>query len=182
MYPMDDRVDVVHLGGASSLRAAGVRRGRVVAFRWGIRTGARALAQRSYLLLDDGVLIARPDQMPTGHEGWWWCDLVDVDERADRVVVADAQVDVLVGPPDRPYHVVDLDELADAVATGAVSSRLVADRLTRLQRFLDARLHTATPGTWRDFPPAAVSELEGRDDLPDDWVWFDADCGGGAIG
>lgn len=178
----DARVEVVHLGGASSLRAVGVRHDGVVAFRWGIRTGARTLVQRSYLLLDDGVLVARPEQMPAGHEGWWWCDLVVVDDRGDRLVLSDARVDVLVGPPDRPYHVADLDELADAVTTGAMAPAQAADCLARLQRFLDRRLHTATSGAWRDFPPAAVRDLQHRDDLPDDWEWFDADCGGGADG
>lgn len=177
-----ERVEVVHLGGGSSLRAAGVRHDDVVAFRWGIQAGVRALEQRSYLLLDDGVLLARPGRMPTGHEGWWWCDLVFVEDRGDRVVVSDAYVDVLVGPADRPYRIVDLDELAEAVTTGALAPERAADGLTRLQRFLDRRLHGATGGTRRDFPPSVVRGLHARDDLPGEWHWFDADCEPGSTG
>lgn len=182
MVTAGERVEVVHLGGASSLRAAGVRHDDVVAFRWGIETGGRTLEQRSYLLLDDGVLVARPDRMPPGHEGWWWCDLVLVDDRGDRVVVSDAYVDVMVGPADRPYRIVDLDELAAAITSGALAPEQAADGLTRLQRFLDRRLHGAGAGTWRDFPPSAVRVLQARGGLPDDWRWFDADCDPGAAG
>lgn len=173
-----ERVEVVHLGGASSLRAVGVRHNDVVAFRWGIEAGGRTLEQRSYLLLEDGVLLGRPTRMPPGHEGWWWCDLVFVDDRVDRVVVSDAYVDVLVGPPDRPYRLVDLDELAEAVNAGDVTPERAADGLARLQAFLDRRLHNDTAGVWRDFPPASVRGLQRDAKLPADWGWFQADCGG----
>ena len=153
-----------------ALRATGVRRDGVVAYDWGFEDAGRAYVQRSFVLLDDGVQINQPVRFPPAQQGWWYCDLVNVVDDGRVVSVDDLWIDIVVGPPDHPYRVLDLDEYADAMAEGRLTAAEAADGLIRAQRFLDRRLnrrHDATR-SWPDFPPATVAELL-TVELPQEW-------------
>ncbi|MFY1636916.1 hypothetical protein ACN27F_27160 [Solwaraspora sp. WMMB335] len=95
------------------MRAAGRRLDDVVVYDWGFQLNGRHHEQRSYVLLDDGFQINQDDL---------W-------------------IDVIVGPPDHPYRVLDLDEYAAAARDGALTPAEAADGLVRTQRFLDRRLN-----------------------------------------
>ncbi|GIG62910.1 hypothetical protein Lfu02_72820 [Longispora fulva] len=152
------------------LRAVGLRRGGVVAYDWGFEKDGRAYTQRSFVLLDDGVQINQPALFPAEQRGWWYCDLVAVADHGDSVAVDDLLIDVIVGPPDHPYRMLDLDEYADAMASGRLDAVAAADGLRRVQRFLDRRLNRRhdTTRTWPSFPPREVADLQTAV-LPQDW-------------
>ncbi|HEY2792872.1 MAG TPA: DUF402 domain-containing protein [Micromonosporaceae bacterium] len=144
-----------------SVRAAGRRLDDVIVYDWGFSMHGRDHEQRSYLLLDDGFQINQPVIFPDEMRGWWYCDLVRITDHGATVEVEDLWIDVIVGPPDHPYRVLDLDEYAEAAASGAMSPAEAADGLVRTQRFLDRRLNRRLEPvqTWPDFPPATVMEL-----------------------
>ncbi|GIM89309.1 hypothetical protein [Paractinoplanes toevensis] len=78
------------------------------------------------------------------------------------VHVDDHWIDVIVGPPDHPYRVLDLDEYADAIAAGDIDAAVGVDGLRRTQRFLDRHLnrrHDIRRDSWPDFPPRAIAAL-----------------------
>ena len=109
----------------------------------------------SFLLTDEGLLIAQPATFGPALNGWWYCDLVTIDDHGDTVTIEDLYIDVLVGPPTAPYRLLDLDELATAVSAGTVPLPVALAGLDRCQRFLDGRLNRrhSTEPTWPDFPP-----------------------------
>lgn len=143
------------------IRAAGRRLDDVVAYDWGFQLNGRHHEQRSYVLLDDGFQINQPVIFPPAQQGWWYCDLVRVSGTGAEVIVDDLWIDVIVGPPDHPYRVLDLDEYASAAQDGALTPAEAADGLVRTQRFLDRRLNRRheTLRTWPDFPPQTVTRL-----------------------
>lgn len=143
------------------VRAAGRRRDDVIVYDWGFELHGRHYEQRSYVLLDDGFQINQPVVFPAAQQGWWYCDLVRVTDNGDEVLVEDLWIDVIVGPPDHPYRVLDLDEFAVAATRGELSPAEAADGLIRTQRFLDRRLNRRheVRRTWPDFPPATVLAL-----------------------
>ncbi|GAA2621098.1 hypothetical protein GCM10010399_60180 [Dactylosporangium fulvum] len=143
------------------VRAAGRRLDDVIVYDWGFALNGRHYEQRSYVLLDDGFQINQPVIFPDAQQGWWYCDLVRVTDNGDEVIVEDLWIDVIVGPPDHPYRVLDLDEYATAAARGELSPVEAADGLVRTQRFLDRRLNRRHEvlRTWPDFPPEAVTVL-----------------------
>lgn len=164
---------VLYPDGPRTVRAVGVRHGSAVGFRWGFWPDEH-IVQTSFLLPEEGFLIAQPVGFPAGQPGWWYCDLVSVDGDGDGApyVVRDLYIDVIIGPPEHPYRVLDLDEHADAMATGVVPVEQGLDGLRRTQRFLDSRLNRRdTTRAWPDFPPADVRALLARDDLPGEWIW-----------
>lgn len=114
------------------------------------------------MLLDTGLQINQPVIFPEQQRGWWYCDLVRVVDTGDTVHVDDHWIDIIVGPPDHPYRVLDLDEYADAVATGQIGAATGADGLRRTQTFLDRHLnrrHDVRRDRWPDFPPRAITRL-----------------------
>lgn len=143
------------------IRAAGRRRDDVIVYDWGFDLHGVHYEQRSYILLDDGIQINQPVIFPPERQGWWYCDLVKVTEARDQVAVEDLWIDVIVGPPDHPYRVLDLDEYAAALERGELTPAEAADGLIRTQRFLDRRLNRRdeVTRTWPDFPPQAVTSL-----------------------
>lgn len=174
-FPSQEPVTVIR---DRRIRAAGVRQGDVVAYQWGFEQEGLHHIQRSFVLLDDGVQINQPVIFPEEQQGWWYCDLVTVVDAGDSLQVNDMWIDAIVGPPDHPYRVLDLDEYAEAMAAGALSVVDGVDGLIRWQRFLDRRLnrrHDVTR-TWPDFPPAAVEALL-TVDLPLDWTLLDPPAG-----
>ncbi|WP_327711105.1 DUF402 domain-containing protein [Streptomyces sp. NBC_00464] len=153
------------------LRAAGLRQGDVVAYDWGFERQGQHYIQRSFVLLDDGIQINQPVLFPSEQQGWWYCDLVAVVQDGELLRVDDLWIDVIVGPPDHPYRLLDLDEYAEATADGRLSPAAAADGLIRTQRFLDRRLNRRheVERSWPDFPPAEVTALLSAD-LPRDWT------------
>ncbi|MER5638550.1 DUF402 domain-containing protein [Kitasatospora sp. NPDC002227] len=166
---VDEHVTVIRDG---RLRAAGIRRGSVIAYDWGFSEGGVEHVQRTYLLLDEHLQIDQPVAFPPEQRGWWYCDLVAVDTSGSPVVrTEDRWIDVIVGPPDHPYRLLDLDEYAAALADGRLGAAEAAEGLTRMQHFLDRRLNRRhdTTRTWPDFPPREVEELRTLE-LPRDWA------------
>ena len=149
-----------------SIRAAGYRTGDAVVYDWGFTWEGADREQRSFILLATGFQINQPVIFPEQQRGWWYCDLVHVVDRGNVVHVDDHWIDVIVGPPDHPYRVLDLDEYADAIAAGQIDTAVGIDGLRRTQNFLDRHLnrrHDTRRDTWPDFPPRAISALA---DLP----------------
>lgn len=168
-----EEVDVQYVGMPDTLIAAGVRDGAVVAFGWGFEDHGQILEQLSFILLDDGMLIAQPVSFPAAQRGWWYCDLISVTEVDAGFRIEDLYVDIIVGPPTQPYRVLDLDELAGAVTAGTVTPDLAIDGLRRCQSFLDRRLNRRHDITlrWPEFPPAATRVLQNQE-LPRKWRWI----------
>lgn len=170
-------VDVRYHGREGTLFARGGRIDDVVAFRWGFESEGRAVEQLSFVLMAEGFLLAQPVLFDGPQRGWWYVDLITVEDRGELVVVEDLYVDVLVGPPSTPYRLLDLDELADAVTGGAVDAAIAMDGLVRCQRFLDRRLNRRedTSPTWPAFPPVGVEESRWAA-LPREWRWAAHEC------
>jgi hypothetical protein len=144
----------------------GVRLGRVAAYDFPlpdtsfVRPG-ELRRDRAYLLLDDGIQLSCPPGFPEQQAGWWYIDLVEIDERDETIAVRDHYLDVIVGPPSHYYRVLDMDEFGDAIAEGKLTPEQAVRGLRNFQRFLDRHLnrrHDVTP-TWPDFPPQAIAAL-----------------------
>lgn len=165
------RVTVVRDG---RVRAVGLRRDGVVAYDWGFSMHGRDYVQRSFVLLDDGVQINQPVVFPPRQQGWWYCDLVTVADDGEVLRVDDMWIDVIVGPPDHPYRLLDLDDYGQALADGRLTPSAAVDGLKRAQRFLDRRLNRRheVERTWPAFPPTEVEALL-EVALPRDWTVLD---------
>ena len=165
-------VEIHYQGRRDALVARGGRVGDVVAFRWGVENAGETVEQLSFLLVQEGFLLAQPVLFDGGQKGWWYVDLVTVADRGGSVDIEDLYVDVLVGPATSAYRLLDLDELADAVTAGAVGSTVALDGLVRCQRFLDRRLNRrdGTDNTWPDFPPSGL-DASSWAALPSDYRW-----------
>ncbi|PYC79454.1 hypothetical protein C7C46_13885 [Streptomyces tateyamensis] len=159
--PCDERVSILHNG---RLRAASIRRGDVVAYDWGFHQDGAEHVQRTFVLLDEGLQVNQPVLFPPEQRGWWYRDLLTLAwDGADRRLLRtqDLWLDVIVGPPDHPYRLLDLDDYADAPADGRLSPDRAAEGLRRMQRFLDRRLNRRhdTTRSRPEFPPPLVEEL-----------------------
>jgi hypothetical protein len=144
------------------ISAAGFRDGDAVVYDWGFTQAGVNYVQRSFVLLDVGFQINQPASFPPQQRGWWYCDLVRVVDEEETVHVYDDWIDVIVGPPDHPYRVLDIDEYAEAMAGGLIGAIEGVDGLRRTQRFLDRHLnrrHDTRRDSWPDFPPAAIARL-----------------------
>ncbi|WP_345695855.1 DUF402 domain-containing protein [Kitasatospora terrestris] len=166
----DEHVTVIRDG---RLTAAGIRRGSVVAYTWGFHADGIDHVQRTFVLLDEHLQIDQPVIFPPEQRGWWYCDLIGVEwggVGSGVVETRDMWIDVVVGPPDQPYRLLDLDEYALALADGRLTPAEAARGLTRVQRFLDRRLNRrhGVSRTWPAFPPPEVEDLL-TVDLPQDW-------------
>lgn len=106
---------------------------------------------RHYVLLDESTKLM--------YEPWdwkerWYIDLVAVRwADADTLELDDLYLDVIVEGSGPTYRMIDLEELADALASGEVSVETMHAPMQRLQRFLDDHLHGG-----KDFPPAAIRD------------------------
>lgn len=170
----DEPVTVLRDG---KLKAAGIRRGNVVAYDWGFHKNGINYVQRTFVLLDEHMQINQPVAFPPEQQGWWYCDLVTLEWDgigSGPLKTSDMWIDVIIGPPDHPYRVLDLHDYADALTDGRISPLEAASGLTRMQSFLDRRLNRRheTTRTWPDFPPAEVEEMLAID-LPQDWRVLD---------
>lgn len=160
----------------------GIRRGNVAAYefevapRWftlGGQPPKQPVRQRAFVLIDERIQLNQPVVFPDSHRGWWYVDLVSLDDHGNELLVTDDYLDVIVGPPNRPYRVLDMDEYGAALASGSVTTAGVIAGLAVFQRFLDTHLNAGwtLSERWPDFPPAAIDAL--RDDQivdPDGWA------------
>ena len=144
----------------------GVRMGRVAAYEFPLRDvdfvrPGEARQDRSYLLLDDGIQMSCPPGFPEQQAGWWYVDLVEIHEDGNQIAVIDHYLDVIVGPPDHYYRVLDMDEFGDAVAKLKLTFEQAVTGLRNFQRFLDTHLNRRheTARGWPDFPPRAIRPL-----------------------
>ncbi|HEX5114734.1 MAG TPA: DUF402 domain-containing protein [Pseudonocardiaceae bacterium] len=156
------------------LPCPGVRAGRVAAYEFDIPDGMyvrpdAGRRQRAFLLLDESAQLNQPVVFQPVLGGWWYIDLVEIHEQGDTIHVVDHYVDIIVGPPERPYRVLDLEELGDALTDGALTAKQVTHVLTATQAFLDRHLQGKDHHgpDWPDFPPAALApvrevEIPGR--------------------
>lgn len=156
----------------------GYRLDDVVAYEWELPARfepwpGRTLVERTFVLLDLGVSFANPCWMrehradgsileadPWGRDSWY-VDLITVEREGGRHLFRDLYVDVIVPTDGRHQRMLDLDELADALANGTLMADIVIDGLRRWQCFLDRHLHGGRwpAERWADFPPAAIQTL-----------------------
>ena len=162
--PPIENVRVLHRTGQW---CPGRRIGEVVAYDVRILPEYQVLGRptidRSYLLLDQGVQLTRPVVFEGPVEGWWYVDLVEVELTEAGLVVHDLYVDFLIPPGADRYHVLDLDELGDAVSRGQITATQCATVLSRTQRFIDRYLRATEKGSVdppHQFPPESIAVLE----------------------
>jgi hypothetical protein len=162
--PPIENVRVLHRTGQW---CPGRRIGEVVAYDVRIlpeyQVLGRPIIDRSYLLLDQGVQLTRPVVFEGLVEGWWYVDLVEVELAEAGLVVHDLYVDFLIPPGADRYHVLDLDELGDALSQGQITATQCATVLSRTQRFIDRHLRATEKGSVdppRQFPPESIAVLE----------------------
>jgi hypothetical protein len=126
--------------------------------------------QRVFLLLDEHIQLNQPIVFTSYWDGWWYIDLVEIDESDDVITVRDVYVDLIVPPHVQPYRVLDLDDFADALQDSRLNVDDAARAMRNLQSFMDRHLHvrSAEMMNWQDFPPIGIRQLE---TLP---RWFDS--------
>jgi hypothetical protein len=123
----------------------------------------RPTVDRSYLLLDEGVQLTKPAVFEGAIEGWWYVDLVEIERTDAGLVVHDLYVDFLIPTAVDRYQILDLDELADALQAGRLTTAQCAGVLTATQRFVDRYLRRPEEGPngpSAEFPPPEVTALE----------------------
>ena len=162
--PPIENVRVLHRTGQW---CPGRRIGEVVAYDVRIlpeyQVAGRPTVDRSYLLLDQGIQLTRPVVFEGPVEGWWYVDLVDVERTEAGLVVHDLYADFLVPPGADRYHVLDLDDLADALSSGEITAAQCATVLRNTQRFVERHLRGTEKGSVgppQQFPPASIAPLE----------------------
>ncbi|HET6741418.1 MAG TPA: hypothetical protein VFH76_20885 [Kribbella sp.] len=113
--------------------------------------------------MGEGVQLTKPVVFEGAVEGWWYVDLVEVDETGDGLVVRDLYVDFLIPPALDRYQILDLDELADGLSAGKITAAQCADVLTKTQEFVHRYLRRPEEGPngpSAAFPPPEVVALE----------------------
>jgi hypothetical protein len=147
----------------------GIRKGNYLAYEFEVApkwffTGPKPdgpVRQRSFVMLEEEIQLCQPVVNRDVHEGWWYVDLVQVEDRSSEVSVTDDFIDVMVPPAGHPYRVLDLDEYADAMVGGRVSPARLAMGLRKFQRFLDLHLNRRHDALleWPEFPPLEIDLL-----------------------
>lgn len=123
----------------------------------------RPTIDRNYLLLDQGVQLTRPVVFEGPVEGWWYVDLVEVDVTEAGLVVHDLYVDFLIPPGADRYHLLDLDELGDALSQGQITAAQCSTALSNTQRFIHRHLRATGKGSVdppHQFPPEGIAALK----------------------
>lgn len=157
----------------------GVRSGEAVVYEMDVHprwfTDPRPtgpVRQRVYVLPAQQVQLQQPVAWTLDREDWWYVDLIEVDDQGDCLALRDDYLDFIVGPPDRPYRIVDMDEYAEALSEGKVTAARVAEGLRAAQTFAERHLHRQpfSEPPWPDFPPADIQPLFGMR-VPDPHGW-----------
>lgn len=107
--------------------------------------------RRYFWLLDEGVQLVYE---PFGWRDEWYVDVVSFEERhtPDAIYrVTDRYIDLVVEAMGPTYRMLDLDELAYAMAAGDMESAEAGRALVNAQRFVDKYLHRGAP-----FPPPQI--------------------------
>ena len=137
-------------------RFPGARVGEVVAYDFQLPSSfepwpGRTRTERTFVLLDLGVSFANP----------CWVRHMRPGGSANRYTFRDLYIDVMVPTDGRHYRMLDLDEFADAIAKGLVSTETAIDGFRRWRTFLNRHLHAerAPAHEWTDFPPASIRPL-----------------------
>lgn len=129
----------------------------------------RVWIERSFLLLDLGIQLKKPHWWLDNEPRTWYIDLVQIEESGTLIAVRDLYLDLIVPTDGRPYRMLDLNDFADALESGALGLNDAIDGLRRWQNFLDTFLHvrgqTTTDPIWKDFPPARIRELASLDTI-----------------
>lgn len=118
---------------------------------------------RAYLLLGQGIQLIKTVTFDGPLKGWWYVDVIELEEVAAGLVVHDLYVDFLVPPGAERYHVLDLDELGDALSQGRITAAQCAAALSNTQAFIERHLRGEEKGSIDpppQFPPAGVAALE----------------------
>ena len=137
----------------------------------------RTRLERTFVLLGLGVSMANPCwqraefpdgdivENPPSEVHSWYVDLVTVEREDDRYTCRDLFADVRVPTDGRHHRLLDLDDLADALESEAITVEQAVSGLRRWQWFLDRHLHQGgyPSGAWSDFPPAAFDPLRALD-------------------
>jgi uncharacterized protein DUF402 len=159
-----ESVQVLHRTGQW---CAGRRAGEVVAYDVHIlpayQVPGHPTVDRYYVLLDEGIQLTRTQTFDGPVKGWWYVDVVEVEHTDQGLIVHDLYVDFLVPPGAERYHVLDLDELGDALTQGKITAVQCATALTRTQRFIERHLRGSEPGSVAPperFPPRSIAPLE----------------------
>ena len=155
----------------------GVRLGNIAAYEFELPHAftpwpGQSLLERVFVLLDLGISMSKNtwrrwvnpggvSEIPAREERTWYVDLISVEEDGRRMVFRDLFVDAIVPADGRHPRILDLEELADAVADGLITWEVAASGLRRWQQFLDQHFYTGRwPGdSLNDFPPAALRPL-----------------------
>lgn len=95
----------------------------------------------SCYFLKDGFKISK-FYYEDGRLLYWYCDIISYtyDEETDTYVFTDLLADVIIYPDGR-IRVVDLDELADALESGAITNAQAEDALRKLNKLLTLLYH-----------------------------------------
>jgi hypothetical protein len=108
--------------------------------------------RRYFWLMTYGVQLVYE---PFGWEREWYVDVVTITagrrDGDECFRIDDATIDLVVEGHGPTYRILDLDELADHVDSGAVAPHAAGSALRDAQRFLDAFLHRGAP-----FPPPVM--------------------------
>lgn len=115
--------------------------------------------RRYFWLLDEGVQLVYE---PFGWTGEWYVDVVSFTyaevDGTPLVRVVDRWIDLVVEGMGPTYRMLDLDELATGLRSGAIPVEVAATALAAAQRFTDAHLHRGA-----SFPPPAVGSFFAAD-------------------
>ena len=104
---------------------------------------------RHFVLLDQGVKLMYE---PWGWKDEWYADIIRIDQAGDDIIdLSDLYVDIVIEGDGPTYRIIDLDDLAGAVASGAIGREDLDGALRRLQQFVDEHLHRG-----KDFPPQCI--------------------------
>lgn len=108
--------------------------------------------RRYFWLLDEGVQLVYE---PFGWREEWYVDIVSFTVRGtgpDAVYrVTDRYVDLVVEGMGPTYRMLDLDQLADAMAAGRIGTAEAGRALVHAQQFAERYLHRGAP-----FPPPQI--------------------------
>jgi hypothetical protein len=115
--------------------------------------------RRYFWLLGEDVQLVYE---PFGWHDEWYVDLVSVSESDSGetacYTVSDELVDIVVESMGPTYRIIDLDEIADALASGRVTGGQLGRTLASAQRFLDRYLHRGAR-----FPPPQIAPFFASD-------------------
>lgn len=106
----------------------------------------------SFSFLKEGYKISRFFDKD-GQFAYWYCDIIDVDidRETNTYTFTDLLVDVKI-TLDGKVHILDIDEVADAVENSVISQAQACDALRKLSKLLEI-IYSG------NFPPEAAKQF-----------------------